>query len=42
VSQQLAARYVQALSTWGISALVLDSDAAVSGLFHLSKLLPTD
>ena len=41
-SEQLAARYVQALSTCGISALVLDSDAAVNGLFRLSASLPKD
>jgi 2-dehydro-3-deoxygalactonokinase len=41
-SEQLAARYVQALSTCGISALVLDSDAVVNGLFRLSASLPED
>ena len=41
-SEQLAARYVQALSTCGISALVLDSDAVVRGLFRLSASLPKD
>ena len=41
-SEQLAARYVQALSTRGISALVLDADAAVNGLFRLSASLPKD
>jgi len=41
-SEQLAARYVQALSTCGISALVLDSDAVVEGLFRLSASLPKD
>ena len=41
-SEQLAARYVQALSTCGISALVLDSDAVVNGLFRLSTALPKD
>ena len=41
-AEQLAARYVQALSTCGISALVLDSDAVVKGLFRLSASLPKD
>ena len=41
-SEQLAARYVQALSTCGISALVLDSDGVVKGLFRLSASLPKD
>jgi 2-dehydro-3-deoxygalactonokinase len=41
-SEQLAARYVQALSTCGISALVLDSDAVAKGLFRLSASLPKD
>jgi 2-dehydro-3-deoxygalactonokinase len=39
-SEQLAARYTQALATYGISAAVLDPDAVVRGLFHLAASLP--
>jgi 2-dehydro-3-deoxygalactonokinase len=41
-SEQLTSLYVEALATCGISALVLDPDAVVKGLFRLSATLPKE